>query len=75
VSEALGLKRSNVEFVKWVGMFRSVHCQSDKALWMVGLEENVKDSIRKDGVVVGYRFCVDVESFNCVKVGPFLVAV
>ena len=43
---------------------------------MVGLEEDVKDSIRKDGlfviqVVVGYGFCVDVESFNSVKVGAF----
>ena len=45
-----------------------------------GLEEDVKDSIRKDGlfviqVVVGYGFCVDVESFSSVKVGAFFVAV
>jgi hypothetical protein len=47
---------------------------------MVGLKEDVKDSIRNDSVVIiqvvfGYGFCVDVESLNCVKVESFFAAV
>jgi len=41
-----------------------------------GSKEDVKDSIRKVSlaiiqVVVGYGFCVEVESLNCVKIGSF----
>jgi len=55
-------------------VFRSSCCKGGTGLWTAGLEEDVKDSIQKDGlfvieVVVGYGFCVDVESFNSVKVG------
>jgi len=47
---------------------------------MMGLKEDVTDSIRKDSVViiqvvVGYGFCVDVESLNSVNVGSFFAAV
>ena len=61
-------------------VFRSNCCKGGTGLWTAGLEEDVKDSIRKDGlfviqVVVGYGFCVDVESFSSVKVGAFFVAV
>ena len=68
---------SNVEVV---GVFRSICCQGGTVLWTVGLKEDVKYSIWKDNlviiqVVVGYGFCVDVESFNSVKVGSFFVVV
>ena len=64
----------------WKVVFRSKCCKGGTVLRMVGLEEDVKDSIRGDGlviiqVVVGYGFCVDVESLNSVKVGLFFVAV
>ena len=57
-------------------MFRPVYCQGGT----VGLKEDVKDSIRKDSLVIiqeviGYGFCVGVKSFNSVKVGPLFVAV
>jgi len=68
---------TNVEVVI---VFRSVCCQGGLVLWTVGLKEDVKDSIWKDSlviiqVVVGYGFCVDVESLSSVKVGSFFVAV
>ena len=68
---------TNVEVVR---VFRSKCCKGGTVLWMVGLQEDVKDRIRKDSlviiqVVVGYGFCVDVESLNSVKVGFFFVAV
>jgi len=49
-------------------------------LWTVGLKKDVKDSIRKDSlviiqVVVGYGFCMDVESINSVKMWSFFVVV
>ena len=77
VCAASSLVCSNVEVV---GVFRSICCQGGTVLWKVGLTENVKDSIQKDSVViiqvvVGYGFCMDVESFNSVKVGSFCVAV
>jgi len=58
--------------VEVVGVFRCVCCQGGTVLWTVGLKEDVKDSIRKDGlaiiqVVVGYGFSVHVESLNSVK--------
>jgi len=62
--------------VEGVGVFRSVYCQDGTVLWKVGLTEDVKDSIRKDSLVIiqvgdGYRFFVDVEYLNSVKVGSF----
>jgi len=55
----------------------SVCCQGGTVLWLVGLNEDVRDSIRKDSlviiqVVVGYGFCMDVESFNSVNPVPLL---
>ena len=52
-------------------VFRSNCCKGGTGLWTAGLEEDVKDSFRKDGlfvieVVAGYGFCMDVESFNSV---------
>jgi len=63
--------------VEMVRVFRFVCCQGGTVLWTVGLKVDVKESIRKDSlviiqVVVGYGFCVDVESLNSVKVGSFL---
>jgi len=61
-------------------VFRSICCHGGTVLCTVGLKEDVKDSIRKDSViiiqmVIGYGFCADVESFNSVKVGSSFVAV
>ena len=63
-----------------VGVCMCVCCQGRTVLWTVGLKEDVKDNIQKDGLViiqvfVGYGFCVDVESLNSIKVGSFFVAV
>jgi len=74
---ASSLVCSNVEVV---GVFRSICCQGGTVLWMVGLKGDVKDCIWKDSVfiiqvVVSYGFCMDVETFNSVKVGSFFVAV
>ena len=68
---------SNVEVD---GVLRFICCHGGTVLWMVGRKEGIKVSIWKDSVViiqmvVGYGFCVDVESFNSVKVGSFFVAV
>ena len=68
---------TNVEVVV---VFRSVCCQGGTVVWMMGLKEDVKDSIQKDSLViiqvaVGYGFCVDVESINSVKVGSVFVVV
>ena len=54
-------------------------CRDGKVLWAVGFCKDVRDSAWKDGVVVinlvvGYCFCVNVESFYCVQVRSFLVA-
>jgi len=53
---ATSLVCTNVEVV---GVFRFVCCQGGTVLWTVGLMEDVKNSIRKDSliiiqVVVGY---------------------
>jgi phosphosulfolactate phosphohydrolase-like enzyme len=66
---------SNVEVV---GVFRSICCQGGAVLWTVGLKEDIKYCIQKDSVViiqvvVGYGFCMDVESVSSVKVGSFTV--
>ena len=59
--------------VRVVGVFRSICCHDGTVLWTVGFKD-IKDGIRKDSVVIiqvviCYGFCVDVENFNCVKVG------
>ena len=74
---APSLVSSNVQVVR---VFRSKCCKGGTVLWTVGLEEDVKDSIWKDSlviiqVVVGYGFNVDVESLNSFKVGSFFVVV
>ena len=54
-------------------------CRGGKVLWAVGSCKDVKDSAWKDGVViinlvVGYCFCMNVESLYRVQVRSFFVA-
>ena len=53
-------------------VFRSNCCKGGTGLWTLGLEEDVKDSIRKDGLFViqvvvgyGYGYILLLIIYNC----------